>query len=153
MSNKKGGFGKFLGGLALGAGIGILLAPDKGENTRKALKKKLDELLKKLKEIDVDEVKDELLFKAEELQAELAELDTEKAKEIALKNNLITDSTIFIALKQAKNIKAKAEELYRYAIEKSTPVVEKAADEVRKQSLKVVKEIEKKLEDENKSKK
>ena len=118
MSNKKGGFGKFLGGLALGAGIGILLAPDKGENTRKALKKKLDELLKKLKEIDVDEVKDELLFKAEELQAELAELDTEKAKEIALK--------------QAKNIKAKAEELYRYAIEKSTPVVEKAADEVRK---------------------
>ena len=126
MSNKKGGFGKFLGGLALGAGIGILLAPDKGENTRKALKKKLDELLKKLKEIDVDEV----IFKAEELQAELAELDTEKAKEIALK--------------QAKNIKAKAEELYRYAIEKSTPVVEKAADEVRKQSLKVVKEIEKK---------
>ena len=93
MSNKKGGFGKFLGGLALGAGIGILLAPDKGENTRKALKKKLDELLKKLKEIDVDEVKDELLFKAEELQAELAELDTEKAKEIALK--------------QAKNIKAR----------------------------------------------
>ena len=52
-----------------------------------------------------------------------------------------------------ENIKAKAEELYRYAIEKSTPVVEKAADEVRKQSLKVVKEIEKKLEDENKSKK
>ena len=67
------------------------------------------------------------------------DMDTEKAKEIALK--------------QAKNIKAKAEELYRYAIEKSTPVVEKAADEVRKQSLKVVKEIEKKLEDENKSKK
>ena len=30
MSNKKGGFGKFLGGLALGAGIGILPAPDKG---------------------------------------------------------------------------------------------------------------------------
>ena len=35
----KKGFGKFLGGLALGAGIGILLAPDKGENTRKVLKK------------------------------------------------------------------------------------------------------------------
>ena len=139
MSNKKSGFGKFLGGLALGAGIGILLAPDKGENTRKVLKKKLDELLKKLKEIDVDEVKDELLFKAEELQAELADLDTEKAKEMALK--------------QAKNIKAKAEELYKYAIEKSTPVVEKAADEVRKQALKVVKEIEKKLEEDKKNKK
>ena len=40
----KKGFGKFLGGLALGAGIGILLAPDKGENTRKVLKKKIEEL-------------------------------------------------------------------------------------------------------------
>lgn len=138
MSNKKGGFGKFLGGLALGAGIGILLAPDKGENTRKVLKKKLDELLKKLREIDVDEVKDELLFKAEELQAELADLDKEKAKEIALK--------------QANIIKGKAEELYKYAIEKSTPVVEKAADEVRKQALKVVKEIQEKLEEDGKKK-
>ena len=46
-----------------------------------------------------------------------------------------------LALEQAQNIKAKAEELYKYAIEKSTPVVEKAADEVRKQALKVVKEI------------
>ena len=41
MSNKKGGFGKFLGGLALGAGIGILLAPDKGETLERHLKRNL----------------------------------------------------------------------------------------------------------------
>ena len=57
--------------------------------------------------------------------------DKEKAKEIVLE--------------KAKEIKTKAEELYKYAIEKSTPVVERAADEVRKQALKVVKEAEKNL--------
>lgn len=130
--SRKTGLGKFLGGIALGAGLGILLAPDKGENTRKALKKKVDELLAKIKEIDVAEVKDELMYKAETLKAELASLDKEKVKEIALD--------------KANKIKAKAEELYKLAIEKSTPVVEKATDEVRKQALKVVKDLEKKLD-------
>ena len=129
--SKKGGFGKFLGGIALGAGLGILFAPDKGENTRKVLAKKVDELLKKLNDIDLDEVNDELLFRVASLQAELATLDTEKAKDLALE--------------QAENIREKAEELYKYAIEKGTPIVEKAADEVRKQALKVVREAEKKL--------
>ena len=45
--SRKSGFGKFLGGIALGAGLGLLFAPDKGENTRKELSKKLDELIKK----------------------------------------------------------------------------------------------------------
>ena len=135
MSNKKG-FGRFLGGLAIGAGLGILFAPDTGENTRKVLKKKLDELMSKVREVDLDEVKDEMLFKIETLQGELATLDKEKVKEMAIA--------------QAQVIKSKAEELYKYAIEKGTPVVENAANEVRKQALKVVKDLQVKLEKEEK---
>ena len=82
--SKKGGVGKFIGGLAIGAGLGLLFSPDTGENNRKVLAKKIDELLKKLKEVDLEEVKDELLYRAETLQAELANLDSETAKEIVL---------------------------------------------------------------------
>jgi len=134
--SKKSGFGKFVVGAAVGTALGILFAPDSGKNTRKELSKRLDELVKKLKEIDVDEVKDELLFKAEKLQAELSTLDKEKAKELVYE--------------KAQEIKERAEELYKYAIEKGTPVVEKAADEVRKQALKVVKDAEKKLTEKKK---
>ena len=87
-------------------------------------------------EVDIDEVKDELLYKVETLQAQLADLDKEKAKEIVLEKSEV--------------IKKKAEELYKYAIEKGTPVVEKAADEVRVQALKVVKEAQKRLEKKDK---
>ena len=55
---KKNGFGKFLTGALIGAGIGMLFAPKSGKELRKELKEKYDELIRRAKDIDIDEVKE-----------------------------------------------------------------------------------------------
>ena len=55
--SKKKGFGKFLAGVGIGAGLGILFAPKKGSETRRELKQKLNEMLEKAKNVDIEEVK------------------------------------------------------------------------------------------------
>lgn len=136
MKNKKEkkGFGKLVAGLAIGAGLGVLFAPKKGSETRTELKKKMDELLSKVKEIDVKEVKEDMEIKIEEIKEELKNLDKEKV--------------LKIAKKQAKNIQDKAEDLVSYAVEKGTPMLEKTAEAVREKAIIVTKEILNKLEKE-----
>lgn len=129
---KKRGFGKFLAGAAVGAGLGVLFAPKKGSETRKELKEKFDELLAKAKNIDLEEVKESIENKIDEIKAELEDLDKEKV--------------LKIAKKKAKQIEEKAEELVNYAIDKGTPVLEKAASAVREKAIEVTKEVLAKLE-------
>ena len=115
--SKKGGLGKFLAGAAIGVGLGILFAPKTGSETRKELKEKMDELVKKVKELDVQEVKDGFLKKIDELKEELADLDKEKV--------------ISIAREKAEVIKNKVDEIYGEAKEKATPVVQKAVEDLK----------------------
>lgn len=130
---KKGnGLGKFALGALIGAGLGILFAPEKGSVTRSQLKEKLDELLKKAKEIDLDDVRMQLEDKIEEIKVELEDLDKEKV--------------LKIAKKKGKEIQKKAEELVHLAIEKGTPVLENAAEEVREKAIEVVREVLERLE-------
>lgn len=129
------GFGKFLAGAAIGAGLGILFAPKKGSETREELRVKLEELMEKVRNIDVEDVKDQIEEKITEIKKELEDLDKEKV--------------IKIAKKKSREIMKKADELVNLAVEKGTPVVEKIAKEAKDKTIEVLEDIIFKLEKEN----
>ena len=125
------GLGKFVAGAAIGAGLGLLFAPKKGEDLRKEVKVKLDEMLAQAKDIDVEEVKKEFSRKVEDIKMELVDLDKEKALEIAKD--------------KGNQLMSKAQELVDLAVEKGTPVLRKTANEVLDGVIKVSKDTQKKL--------
>ena len=132
----KKGYGKFVLGAALGAGLGLLFAPKKGEELRKDLKVKLDQLVNQAKEIDIEEVKKDFGRKVEDIKMGLVDLDKEKALEIAKE--------------KGAQLKEKAQELYDLAVEKGTPVLKKTANDILDSVIKVSKETQKKLSNEEK---
>lgn len=132
----KKGFGKFLAGASLGAGLALLFAPKKGSETRQELKLKLDELWIKAKNVDTDEVKETFQKKVDEIKKELSDLDKEKAIELAKK--------------KSEDLKKQCEELLKLAKEKGTPVLEGVAKDIKEKAIVVTKEVLKKLEDSNK---
>ncbi len=131
--SKRGGFGKILTGAAIGLGLGFLFAPKTGEETRKELKAKLDEMINRVRNMDAGEVKLQIENKVAEIKKELEELDKEKVLEIAKR--------------KSKELQEKANDLVEYAVQKGTPILEKTAAVIREKTLSVTKEIVKKLED------
>ena len=127
----KSGIEKFVAGAAIGVGLGVLFAPQSGADTRKELKKKLDELVEQAKNIDIEEVKKDITRRVEEIKMELVDLDKEKALEIAKE--------------KGEQLKSKAQELVDYAKDKGTPALKKAANDVLENVIKVSKETQKKL--------
>ena len=127
----KSGIEKFIAGAALGVGLGVLFAPASGEETRKVLKKKLDDLVEQAKNVDIEEVKKDIMRRVEDIKMELVDLDKEKALEIAKE--------------KGEALKAKAQELVELAKEKGTPVLKKTANDVLDNVIKVSKDTQKKL--------
>lgn len=136
MSKNSSGLGKFIAGAAIGAGLGLLFAPKKGSEIRAILKSKFDELMIQIKKIDVEEVKEEFEDRLQEIKEELADLDKEKVLDVAKE--------------KAALVKKKTQELVDLAIDKGTPVLRDAAEEVRLKSIDVTKDVLKKLEGANK---
>lgn len=132
----KKGCGKFLAGAAIGAGLGLLFAPKKGSDSREDLKKQIDKLLNQIKDIDAEDVKKEFDKRVKEIKEELSDLDKEKALDLAKEKALV--------------LKDKVEDLVDLAVEKGTPVLQKAADDLRDKAIVVTKEVLKKLEKEDK---
>ena len=132
--SKKSGLGKFLLGAGIGVGLGILFAPKSGKETRADLKKKMDDLVEKAKNIDVEEVKQTIEAKVNEIKEDLKNLDKE---------------TVAAKIKDgAKKIKKKADDLVDYAVKKGTPIIEAAAREVKESTIKTLETITAKLKEE-----
>ena len=131
--SKKNSFGKFLVGLGIGAGLGMLFSPKSGNELRKDLKKKIDDFIDNLKDIDVNEVRDEFMNKIEDIRNEIEDLDKEKVAKIAKE--------------KCNDLKKSAEELVELAKDKGTPILEEAALGAKEQAIKVTKSVLNKLEE------
>lgn len=128
----KKGLGKFVVGAAVGAGIALLFAPRSGKETRKILKDKMDDLVKKAKELDKKEVMAAIEAKIKDIKEGIKNLDKE--------------TVVAAAKKQGKVIREKAEDLVDYVKEKGTPVMEKTADSIRQKAIDVTKDVLARLE-------
>ena len=114
-----------LAGVAIGVGLGILIAPKKGSETRAELAAKLKGFIEELRSTpDFDEMAFDFEDKIVGIINELSALDKEKVSAMARK--------------QAKNIKDKAEELYESV--KENPKLKKSADEIRRKAADVMHE-------------
>lgn len=130
--SKNNGFSKFLLGAGIGVGLGMLFAPKKGEELRKELKNKINELIDAAKAVDYDDLRDNIVKKAEEIKEELKELDGEKV--------------LKIAKEKGRQLEQKTKELVDMAKETAKPALEKMAEDVKDKTVKSLKTITKKLE-------
>lgn len=118
--------------VGVGAGLGVLLAPKSGKETRKDLNDKIHQLLDKIKNIDSKELKNEIKNKINEIEAELNELDKEKVLEIARD--------------KADKVKNKTDELVELAKQAGSKAANKTASELREKAIDVTKKVLNKLE-------
>ena len=129
----KSGIGEFILGVGIGVGIGLLVSPNTGEENRKIVKEKATKAIDKIKNIDLNEVKDDLTEKYEKLKEELKDMDADKAKKLVKE--------------KAEELSIRANELIVAAREKADPVIEAEGKKLKKNLSTLLNKWADKLED------
>lgn len=127
------GLGDLLLGVGIGLGIGLLVSPNTGEENRRILKNKGSELIDKAKNVDLNEVKDNLVDEFNKLKETVQDMDMEKAKKFAAK--------------KGEELKDKADELLALAKAKAEPKVEKTVKDLKRNLSDFLQNLSDKLED------
>ena len=116
----KKGLGKFALGAVVGAALGLLLAPEKGDKTRQKVKNSSVKLLDEIKKLDYNEIRDNLMQRLESIEDEIRSLDKDKVAAITKEKG---DELI-----------KKANTLYKEAVKAGKPMLEKYAKELKEQT-------------------
>lgn len=130
---KKSKIGALIAGIGIGAAAGMLLAPKSGEETRKDIKDKAKKATKKVKDIDLNQLKDDLVKEFDKFKNEIKDMDKEKAMKLAKdKGTKLLNS---------------CENLINEAKEKSSPMIEKTAKDIKKKLSEILADASEKLSD------
>lgn len=128
---KKSKLGALVAGIGIGAAAGLLLAPKSGEETRKDIQKKAKQIGKKVKDIDLNQVKEDLVKEFDKFKNEMKDMDKEKAMKLAKE--------------QGTKLLDKCENLITMAKEKSAPMIEKTGKDIKKKLSEMLADASEKL--------
>lgn len=128
---KKSKLGALVAGIGIGAAAGLLLAPKSGEETRKDIRKKAKQIGKKVKDIDLNQVKEDLVKEFDKFKNEMKDMDKDKAMKLAKE--------------QGTKLLAKCENLINMAKEKSAPMIEKTGKDIKKKLSEMLADASEKL--------
>ena len=128
---KKSKLGALVAGIGIGAAAVLLLAPKSGEETRKDIQKKAKQIGKKVKDIDLNQVKEDLVKEFDKFKNEMKDMDKDKAMKLAKE--------------QGTKLLAKCEDLITMAKEKSAPMIEKTGKDIKKKLSEMLADASEKL--------